>query len=108
MKAKNLFVVSLMKFSKQIKQLNDFDSAMIKLMVISGKDQKDNKEVNNCIEWFRNEFVKRPEKYPGDNVVVQLVYKYAATGLTVSQSVEQTYSNLKGELSIIDLKRNFK
>ena len=55
----------LLAFTGSINKYNEFEKQLNDLKAITGKDISNNEKIKDLVSWYRNEYVKRPEKYPG-------------------------------------------
>lgn len=94
-------------FCTSLGNYHDYKRQINELNAVIGKNVEGNKFINELIEWYRKEYNKRPERYPGDEVVIKLIHDAVATGLTLNFSIMDAYIKLKKKLALIDHIRNF-
>lgn len=96
----------LLAFTGSINKYNEFEKQLNDLKAITGKDISNNEKIKDLVSWYRNEYVKRPEKYPGDHIVLKILRGHIAYGFSLNVAISNTYDELRGRLAIIDFKRN--
>jgi len=97
-----------LKMFRSVNKRLEFDKQLSNLRAITGGVAY-NSEINELIEWYRNEYVIRPERYPGDEVVIRLIIKNLSNGycITIIEAIKNSKAQLECELFIIDKQRNY-
>jgi hypothetical protein len=72
-----------------------YDKSMAELKAILNKDVRKDEQIIKLIEWVKGEYVKIPEKYPGDHYVVDIIRRNVALGLSLNVSLEKTFAHFK-------------
>jgi hypothetical protein len=97
---------------KHIKRLTDakatFEKAMSDLKTITPDNIEQNKKISKIIKWYRLEYLKIPEQYPGDYTVLEILRDYMLTGYDFKNAIKLTRKNLKNKLNILRLNRSIK
>lgn len=84
----------------------EFYKQMLNLSAAIGASVSKNDSVINAVAWFRSEFVKIPEKYPGDDLIISLIASYAAQGLLLNESIEKAKNQINNEILVLDYQRS--
>lgn len=77
---------------KSVKLNIEYEKSLNDLQIILGHN--DLKDVYEVISWFRNEFTKLPNKYPGDSFVIEAIKPNLLKGDTLSMSLHKAFHDL--------------
>jgi len=102
---KHSMLLSAAQITRAIKSVNkrlEFDKQLSNLRDITGGIGY-NSEIPELIGWYRNEYVIRPERYPGDEIVIKLIIKNLSNGycIKILEALKNSKEQLKADLFII-------
>ena len=80
-----------------VNEILEYEKQIHDLRKVINYNCEENKDIKELIEWYRKECIERPIA-GGDNVVAAEIKRAACTGLTLSMSIYEAYSELKKTL----------
>ena len=86
---------------------NEFEKQLYELKTIVNENCEGNERITELIKWYRKEYQKRPELYPGDEVVVKAIKDNALKGLILDKSIDTAKILLKADLAFTDIQRSY-
>lgn len=85
----------------------EYKKSMSDLSVITREDTKGNINIVNLVEWFREEYNKRPEKYPGDHFIINSVKHQCLLGSELNTAINEAKKQAMITLKAIDINRKY-
>ena len=74
-----------------IKLQSEFERETAIISKITGHNEN-NEKIDELILWYRGEFAKTTNKYPGDQVPIRIVMDYVLKGYTFDTAIKETYA----------------
>lgn len=88
-----------------IKSMTEFEKSLNDLRIILGHNNL--KDVEELIQWFRSEYTKLPNKYPGDNFVIEAIKPNLLKGDTLNMSLHKAFHELTQHILLTKISNSY-